>query len=444
MNKKMKRRKKLNNKGMSLVEILVAIVLLSVALMPLMHSFLQVTHFSMKGRELQQTTAVAQTVMENFKAYDIKGIAKKFDDNNFLTGDYASECLYQRNNNYSKFTVDKIKVDNSYYGAQVLVSEVTEAKETVLDFMDMNDKLDAVFVADTSLTTDSKTLAQFEESAFEEIFQGILAQVAIDTQNAGERVDLSVDDVYDEFYVNGGANNGKMIVDRTIYITTEGTDGSNNEKVTVKYEYKFKPYNNEPFKTNISTGTVSTVWTAQTKSAEFVIYTNADSHANNARLERVYFFYYPGYEQAGYTDWPCDSDKIVITNGSGTKDIPVYMVKMKNTYGDSSIGYAENTYKPTIVISNGGRVKLSSNLKENLGQPSAAPAWSESANLVDNYGRLIEDVSTKTFDLVQTKEEVLMYNITINVFKNANFDTNMEPAAGSEKVLTLDGSKLNW
>lgn len=66
-----------DNRGMSLIEVVVAIAILSIVMLTVLHSFVYSARYNARSRERQQTTAAAQTVMENFKAYSVQEIFDK-------------------------------------------------------------------------------------------------------------------------------------------------------------------------------------------------------------------------------------------------------------------------------------------------------------------------------------------------------------------------------
>lgn len=88
--------RKLNNLGMSLVEVVVAMAILSIVILPVLRTFVQSARYNATARMRQQTTAAAQTVMENLKAYPVEEIEGQFDDVTCTedypaTGDYLFE-----------------------------------------------------------------------------------------------------------------------------------------------------------------------------------------------------------------------------------------------------------------------------------------------------------------------------------------------------------------
>lgn len=74
-----KQGRKLNNAGMSLVEVVVAIFILAVVTTTILSIFVFTIRLNARSRTRQQTTAAAQAVMENFKAYSVRELCEQFD-----------------------------------------------------------------------------------------------------------------------------------------------------------------------------------------------------------------------------------------------------------------------------------------------------------------------------------------------------------------------------
>lgn len=71
-------KRQLNNDGFSLVELLIAIVILSIIVVPLLHSFVTAARTNAKARDTMRTTAIAEDVMENFEAYSLEELEKRY------------------------------------------------------------------------------------------------------------------------------------------------------------------------------------------------------------------------------------------------------------------------------------------------------------------------------------------------------------------------------
>ena len=69
------RRKQLNNEGFSLVELLIAIVILSIIVVPLLHSFVTSARTNAKSRSTMHATAIAEDIMEMFEAHSLEEMA---------------------------------------------------------------------------------------------------------------------------------------------------------------------------------------------------------------------------------------------------------------------------------------------------------------------------------------------------------------------------------
>lgn len=77
------REKQLNNDGFSLIELLVAIVVLSIIVVPLLHSFVTAAKTNSKARSSMHATAIAENVMEEFEAYSIEEMADTYQSMGF-------------------------------------------------------------------------------------------------------------------------------------------------------------------------------------------------------------------------------------------------------------------------------------------------------------------------------------------------------------------------
>ena len=65
-------RRQLNNEGFSLIELLIAIVILSIIVVPLLHSFVTSARTNAKSRNTMHATAIAEDVMEQFEAHTLE------------------------------------------------------------------------------------------------------------------------------------------------------------------------------------------------------------------------------------------------------------------------------------------------------------------------------------------------------------------------------------
>lgn len=89
--------RKLNNTGMSLVEIIVAMCILTIVTVSVLSIFVYSIRLNARSRTRQQTTAAAQTVMENFKAYPVRELCEQFDGIHETVGGVDTEKAFSVN-----------------------------------------------------------------------------------------------------------------------------------------------------------------------------------------------------------------------------------------------------------------------------------------------------------------------------------------------------------
>lgn len=72
------RRQKCSNAGFSLVELLIAVTILAIIVIPLLHMFVTSTRINVKSRQMLRATTVAQDIMEGLKAYNLEEVRAQF------------------------------------------------------------------------------------------------------------------------------------------------------------------------------------------------------------------------------------------------------------------------------------------------------------------------------------------------------------------------------
>ncbi|MFT3983975.1 MAG: type II secretion system protein [Lachnospiraceae bacterium] len=85
--KQRRRKKRIDDRGMTLVELLVAIVILAIIVVPLLHTFLSSARANQQARRLLRVTTAAQDIMEGLKADSIEELAYQF---NYPAGNAAN------------------------------------------------------------------------------------------------------------------------------------------------------------------------------------------------------------------------------------------------------------------------------------------------------------------------------------------------------------------
>ena len=81
-----RRKTKLNNGGMSLVEVIISITILAVVAIPVLHSLTTAMVYNTKARIRQEMTLKAESIMESFKGYSLKELNEMFKSGSGIAG----------------------------------------------------------------------------------------------------------------------------------------------------------------------------------------------------------------------------------------------------------------------------------------------------------------------------------------------------------------------
>lgn len=88
-NRQLNRKDKASNAGFSLVELLIAVTILAIIVIPLLHLFVTSTRINVKSRQMLRATTVAQDIMEGLKAYTLEEVRTQFTpENGVSASDY--------------------------------------------------------------------------------------------------------------------------------------------------------------------------------------------------------------------------------------------------------------------------------------------------------------------------------------------------------------------
>lgn len=277
------------NKGFSLIELLVAITILAIIAVPIMHGFVTGARTNAKARRVEQATEVAQNVMEDIKAKSLEELLAG--DN--VRSDPTSVIIYETGEEatFMTYTIfyDDVVADGVEYRAEAVLYPgvgVEDGHYNVTDYnqhelvqlYDMNAVYDAFFILEKNVDT------------------AMVSQLA-QTVNASEAT------------VKAG-------VKRNVYLDIKKEAATEYVEVNVAYTY----------------GGVTCYMATQNQ----CIYSNSDTETY---LRNVYVFFSPlGNMQEG--DVPKETVTIRNANCEGEqKPVQVYLVKQSGT---SAEHYAVN------------------------------------------------------------------------------------------------------
>lgn len=392
---------KQNNKGMTLVEVLVAMVVLSLVSLVFYRSLSQTLYYNRLAKEKQYALTVAQSMMEGMKAYGMDDLDAQF------AGSPSDFKLYPPAADSGKggscasggYTINEITVGGFHFNVEISVKKaekpglVTASK---LAFgSETNRYNDAFYIQGEDGTREQdvvyKGLVQAIES-FPDIHESETNNLT--WENARDKVKWSYVDL--------------VIEDRALKVEI----GENT--VTVKNEYRYKytitdyPYRRSSDPEGTTSGVYSLVGggTISDSDTGKECYNNTNTVDSGAQLENVYLYYLPSYNstQGGYIS--CIGDTIQITNNSG-REINVFAVKQRNLdMSPAELAICESSYNVHIGQYGGDSINLYHNLKEKLeGDGDSNYSIATPAALTDKHALWEED----------TVDRILLYEVTVSV-----------------------------
>lgn len=229
--------KKNNNKGFSLVELIIAVVIMGIVVIPLLQAFTTSASLTAKSRRYGEQTAAAQNIQEIIEALGVKSMISCVDSGGITTSNLqntnALKMIYGSNDdlNKQKTTITK-ETDSSGNNVDCLYLK---------DFVSGGKTFDAkvVFAAETGNLSkiNNKVIAQYTDMT------GTFSQPYAANQNP--------DDLSSNEFVLKYGNKAKVFSrTRTIDVKANSVESSSEDDgydvsvdVTFTYKYRYYKYN---------------------------------------------------------------------------------------------------------------------------------------------------------------------------------------------------------
>lgn len=391
-----KQRCKLNNKGMTLVEILVAMAILTIVTLGLLQAFVSAVNYNKDAKEKQRSINLAQTVMESFKAYSLEDVCRQFnhvDAFNIYKGgiggyseptpsmDAYGNFKASVSNEYL-FSMQDVVYDGRTYNVEITMKPNAAAlsKEKVVKTPRFSAYNDAIFTQ--------------PQDEYKYVYQDAIQQL----KNAG-MVD-SLLPTLDTIKKN------KIIINsRKTYITMYNDSGAERVIASVIYEYTFDKYKIEKddgtFDEIESSHTVTV--NSSNDATTYDVYNNSVTRTTGAKFDNLYIYYYPAYDN-DIAGSKCEKDFIYIVNNTGVER-NVYLVKqIRPGFSDANTLTSESTYDPVVDLDGAGI-----NLYHNLGDKLVGIGTS---SFVIHLRPSIDTLKTDWFD---EEDKILVYDVQITV-----------------------------
>ena len=439
-------RKKLNNKGMTLVEIVVAVAVFTVVAVPVMQIFSSSSGTNFRSRERQRATLVGEAIMESFKAFDMEAIVTQVQNNSYngvkligaaptvvasVGGSEISEVLLadgklRRDADYFKFTFEDVEADGMVVDVEVVATPSVEGQYMRMESPSAYS--DAIYTLGHSFNNDlSATNVDKAKAALVAAKPAVaLSDVTDVTTKDFKRITTFT--VSDSDGVQKVTMKMSCTANATVkYKESNGAGGKvdKEETLPVSYDVEFKLEDD-------------------TFTDEIVIYDNTNTIAGEynkgdaCKLDNVYYYFSPAYDcffgdnaseefviEGNLTSQYDASGASVDAESIGRLPLKICLVKQKYTGIDETLLNLEEmkySAKVTSNLTGGGEVTLAHNFNENLVGPSGsvlAPVPTTGFTEVQTYS----NDPTDTYECAFAGEVELLYDLTINVSEDAKGTT---------------------
>ncbi|WP_443598039.1 type IV pilus modification PilV family protein [Agathobacter sp.] len=472
------RKLKNDDRGVTLVEIIVSIAILAIIVLPFLNAFVTATKTNVKAKNEMNATHLATNIMEGIEKNSMKTLAYQFnypsegfdvaDGFNMSDGSSACELLKKSD----KF--DNVK------RLEDISEEIVNKDDLITSCIHKTDA--SAQIGDTSLWNFRESKAHkyyFYMSGVQSGTKKYNALVTVDAKsdasnkdetgkpnnkvteyNMDEVADMSAMDakfdcmsadkysatsIISEFNkMNPGLNVQQGDIKRTITIDIEKKDieksgASSNKaakatKVTVSYSYSINK--------NRVKKTFPEPNSALKDDYTMVIYDNS-SDTVNYNLRNVYLFYNPWYTSRGVTFDTCND--VIIINNKDKLDCTVNIVKQKTITDQSELSTKESTYKAYVKVSEPGNrtghayTHIATNLNVDMGAQDKTPQLNQAIygfnnNVIQNEVKAIVDIQ----NLTKSKASERLYDVKVAVYESkVSLDDIFKD---KDPVVTMTGS----
>lgn len=496
--KKAADRRKLNkDAGFSLVELLIAVVILAIILIPLLNVFLSSNRLNIRSRKTLRATTAAQDIMEGLKAYDINELKEQFADpasgfyvidSRLIKGGVEERDDLEKDGSGNPvpglyvFCMKDVSFQGSKFDAKIVVDGREYRTDTSTASPDTHDhKFNDAALADArSIDKNNGTFVEAEKyrtAILRSVFEDTDMKSAIEAALLASGVAPGdIDNKYLDQQDAVHFKNLKTFFDRvsrtiTIDLTTSAeVDKDGNPmvemSVTEVYDFTYKDINGVDVEVHTSGDMGSGVMVSALPCGKI---TRMKDAATGDESINVNLFYYPLY---GYS--ASDPDKIVVNNASGA-DLNLLIAKQRHEtkdpsdpdkvdvndpeyFSDPQLMAAEKSYRAVIKINdtygfNPNKFTLKTNLGLNLvGEKYASVSPGGSYELPAQFsveGQPLHQLNIFTLDGVRSplgkagapgEATELIYDVEVSIYQEGAADDGFPQ---EKRMVVIGGSTTN-
>lgn len=454
---------KKDNKGFSLLELMIAVVILAIIIVPMLRGFVSSYRVNAKSRHLMRATTLAQDEMEIFEKEKLEDLLVMEET------DPAGNQVPRYEINEKKMN----KADPDDPSKQLEHITYQFKREGVINDESGRDMFDVVVTLDPTISPDGAPAGVYEEKNTRDKLLVMNTVSGVDSATYIQRIRNEVnangadEEVYKLYYarqlpdgvtgMNWSAARFGQELTRKITLKIEQVDqaGVMTNVVKIRYDYK-TGYNNVPPEYREYTTKDKTIFNnAQT----------LDDEGNPIELKSVYLYYAPRYNDSAMESVVgkhISPDEIIIEN-KDKLPVNIYIIRQNildpaddtkklGVYWDdttNSMKYeVPDDYEVNVTITEGfgadgmtyGRYFTNLNLGQNPGVFGQGQEADITLNDCDNPGRfftkneILEYTGLKALDATEAKDRIY-------TMETAVYEHGANPAT-SDPVVRLTGTKI--
>lgn len=457
-------RRKVNNSGFSLVELIVTVAILAIVVLPLLNAFVISARTNAKAKERLRLTSVAENMMEGIKKMTLEEMAYQFDYpserfnvlamNDISLDDSGSLPVYELTyggSSYQKVqTYEQVKKQVEDSGVVIsnwesmVNSSVLKKSATNSQFIGQSSGNYYFFAKNVSVGSGNKkysTLLSVTPSSAKSYNDATLAKL--------QSIDVATDAIYVDTLSNAsvlalfpveetsptvdamGVSHDPVIQIKDIARKISVNIVKDAVSTTVEVVYTFSATD--------STGTILNY------NISNVVFDNTDTP--DMDLEHIYLMYYPWYTGASDTIYVNNLNDVDCTLHIVKQIKPVGTDPITAESGTGSLEAYETTYRVSLYVKENGanasgksHCDIQSNLNQNLAsRATVSQLWQCQYNLnaaSDVYTNVLQGRPLTT----PTTKWDRIFDVTVAIYDN---EVDVDTLATAEPLATFTGGMTN-
>lgn len=437
-------KQKMNQKGMTLVEVIVAMAILAIVIAPTLRIFASAAGTNLESRKRQRATSVAEGTLESMKAYTMEQLCNQFKANGFKGVVQSTDAGRPTTMNAwaVKGGVDEYPFRTDGSLKKNADSYKLEAKNVISE----GQYYDVEITATPSAGYVTKVLSMESPTAYSDAIISLSESSAYTAKNTLiQKAKQELDTNFSSYHPTATSHtiDTVTISDFKREICVEVDDDGAVQKVVYKVNYSCKAQVDYTYSSGTGSKTYDQtvlnyqeVLDAVSGATEMTVYDNTDTiagveiNSKKAKLHQLYLYYFPVYSSefgtgakdeikldaslTGLYKYLSTMDK-KDSEALGYEPLQVTVAKQVSTVlTDVQLNSGEVSYDVDLTGTlSGGEMKLHTNLGDNLAPAGSAITPPSIASIFSSA----DTIGEATLDDV-----VLLYNVEIHVYDAGTTD----------------------